>query len=362
MSDDEVAEHEAASPDEETRDLGEAGAARQPTVALLGTGIMGTGMAHSILRAGIPLRVWNRTAEHAEPLADDGAEVAASVTEAVEGAALVVTMLTDADATQEVAAQAVPAMDDGAIWVQMGTVGVAGIERLVDLATEHQVPMVDAPVSGTRQPAEDGNLVVLAAAAEILRPRCQALFDAVGSRTVWVDVAPGAGSRLKLVVNDWLCGLVGVLSESVVLSEHLGLDPRTFLDAIEGGPLGAPFAALKGGAMVEHGYEPAFPAKHAAKDVALVLDAVADEGPDLPVTAAVHSLFDEVLDQGHGDQDMAVLVEAVRATAPEGSGGSRSGWAEWFDPTGPRRRALVDAQTAEAAKAALADEDGQTDR
>ncbi len=333
-------DNEARRTEQETGELAQSGAADRPAVALLGTGIMGTGMAHSMLRAGMPLTVWNRTAEHAEPLGQDGAQVASSIEAAVDGADLVVTMLTDAGATAGVADTALPAMREGAVWIQMGTVGVAGIERLIELATDNDVPLVDAPVSGTRQPAEDGKLLVLAAGPEILRPRCQALFDAVGSRTLWVDDTPGAGSRLKLVVNDWMCGLLGALSEAVVLAEHLGLDPRTFLDSIRGGPVGAPYAGLKGGAMIDHHYEPQFPAKHAAKDVDLALAAVADGGPELRVTSAVRSLFAEVLDHGHGDQDMAVLVEAVRASGrDEHEGGRSHGWTEWSEPTGPRRQA-----------------------
>ncbi len=312
---DEAEDPSGAEP--ETMELAGEGAADRPTVALLGTGIMGTGMAHAMLRAGIPVRAWNRTRERAEPLADDGAEVAASVADAVAGAELVVTMLTDAEATAEVAAEALPAMDAGAIWVQMGTIGVAGARRMEELATEHGVPLVDAPVSGTKQPAEQGSVVVLASGPEPVRPRVQKLFDAVGSRTVWVDDGPGSGSRLKLVVNDWLCGMVGALAEAVVLAEQLDLDPQVFLDAVAGGPLDAPLVGLKGGIMLDRAYVAAFPAKHAAKDVDLVLEAAGDLGLDLPVTAGVRALFERVLDAGRGDEDLAVLAEGLRADLPD---------------------------------------------
>lgn len=301
------------SDDEEVIDLAAAAAADHPTLALLGTGIMGTGLAHSILRAGLPLRVWNRTAEHAQPLADDGAEVADTIASSVSGADLVVTMLTDADATVSVAEELLEAIDGEALWVQMGTVGLAGIEHLVAMASEHGVALVDAPVSGSKQPAEEGKLMVLAAGDEVLRPRCAPLFDAVGSRTMWVDDTPGAASALKLVINDWLCSLVGALSEALVLSEAIGLDPHAFLAAIDGGALGVPYAGLKGPSMIDRSYPTAFPARLAAKDVALVLDAASANGLDLPLTEAVRDMYRQVLDAGRGDQDMSVLAEALRS-------------------------------------------------
>src|SRR6476659_567988 len=174
---------------------------------------MGAGMARNIAAAGLPLRVWNRSQDKADALADTGAQVAGSVAEAVTGADLVVTMLFDADSVAATLEQAR---------------GAPGHDRLAALAGDLGVPLVDAPVLGTRKPAEDGALVVLASGPEEVRPRVGPLFDAIGSRTLWVGPA-GAGYRLKLAANAWGLTVVEGIAESLALARALGLDPALFL-------------------------------------------------------------------------------------------------------------------------------------
>ena len=210
---------------------------------------MGAGMARNIAAAGLPVRVWNRTAARAEPLADV-ATVAGSIREAVEGADIVLTMLYDVDSVASAITEAGPALGDDTVWLQQSTVGVAGTERLVALADELGVAYVDAPVLGTRKPAEDGALVVLASGAADLRARVAPVLDAIGSRTMWVGEA-GAGTRLKLAANAWVLTVVEGVAESLALTRDLGLDPRLFLEAVAGGALDAPYVGLKGAAMIE---------------------------------------------------------------------------------------------------------------
>jgi len=276
----------------------------QPTVALLGTGTMGAGMARNIAAAGLPLRVWNRSQDKADALADTGAQVAGSVAEAVTGADLVVTMLFDADSVAATMEQARGALGPDAVWVQQTTVGVAGHDRLAALAGDLGVPLVDAPVLGTRKPAEDGALVVLASGPEEVRPRVEPLFDAIGSRTLWVGPA-GAGSRLKLAANAWVLTVVEGIAESLALARALGLDPALFLEAVSGGAMDAPYVQIKGSAMLEGDFAPAFGLDGAAKDAGLVVDAARGAGVDLAVLEAVRGHLVRALDAGHGDKDMA---------------------------------------------------------
>src|SRR5829696_402764 len=177
-----------------------------PTVALLGTGTMGSGMARNIAAAGLPLRVWNRTRERAEELADV-ATVAESPADAVADADVVLTMLFDADSVADTMGAARAGLEPGTVWLQQSTVGVAGTERLLRLAAELGLALVDAPVLGTKKPAEDGTLVVLASGPTEVRERVAPVLDAVGSRTLWVGKA-GAGSRLKLAANAWVFTVV----------------------------------------------------------------------------------------------------------------------------------------------------------
>ncbi|MGI8751726.1 MAG: NAD(P)-dependent oxidoreductase [Acidimicrobiales bacterium] len=163
------------------------------TIALLGTGIMGAGMGRSMLREGLAVRAWNRTTAKAEPLADGGATVCAEAEEAVRGAQVIVTMLTDTDAVIEVADRVLDGAEDGAVWLQMSTIGVEGSDRAAEVASRHGVTLVDAPVSGTREPAEAGKLVVLASGPESARAACAPVLDAVGGRTVWLGEEVGKG-------------------------------------------------------------------------------------------------------------------------------------------------------------------------
>ena len=282
------------------------------TVAVLGTGIMGAAMARNLLSAGMEVRVWNRSREKAEPLAEDGAKVTDTPAEAAEGADFLITMLSDAGAVEEaVGGNVLPALAEGGVWLQMSTVGTEGSGRLERLAAERGVAYVDAPVLGTKQPAEQGALIVLASGPEEVRERSQPVFDAVGSKTLWLGPA-GAGSRLKLVVNNWIVGLVGVLAETIALAEATGVDPARLLEVIEGGPLGLPYAQIKGKMMIEEEFPTSFSLRLARKDAALVLDAAGKEGLRLAVARAVAARFDEALDAGHGEEDLAAVYHAAR--------------------------------------------------
>src|SRR5215208_1870153 len=204
-----------------------------------------------------------------------------------------------------------PVLAEGGVCLQTSTVGAEGSDRLEKLAAERSVAYVDAPVLGTKQPAEQGALIVLASGPEEVRERSQPVFDAVGSKTLWLGPA-GAGSRLKLVVNNWIVGLIGVLAETTALAEATGVDPSRFLEVIEGGPLGLPYAQIKGKMMIEEEFSTSFSLRLARKDAALVLEAAEKEGLRLAVAEAVAARFDEALDAGHGEEDMAAVYHAAR--------------------------------------------------
>lgn len=287
------------------------------TVALLGTGMMGAGMGRNLLRAGFEVRAWNRTAAKAEPLASDGATVATSPAEAAAGAGIVVTMLADGAAVEAAMtgpSGALGALGDGSVWMQSSTVGVDDTERLAGLAGRHGVEFVDAPVLGTRQPAEQGELTVLASGPERALQRCEPVFDAIGARTLRLGEA-GAGTRLKLVVNSWIIGLLGALASTIALARSLGVDPEQFLATIEGGAMGSAYARIKGDLMAAGDYPTSFAVTLAQKDTRLALEAAARHGTDLPLLRVVDGLFDEAIARGLGGADMAAVYEATRPRA-----------------------------------------------
>ena len=280
------------------------------TVALLGTGIMGAGMGHNLLRSGVGLRVWNRTAAKAQPLVDAGAVLAADPADAVAGADVVVTMLGDGGHVRQVVESAQPRR--GTAWAQMTTAGID--HSLPALADRLGLRFVDAPVVGTRQPAESGQLLVLAAGAPDARAAVAPVFDAVGRETRWVgdDGAGLAASRLKLVVNSWVLAVAAAAGVAVALAEALDVDPRAFLDTVAGGPLDLPYLRAKADAVLVRDWTPNFSTANAAKDAGLIVAAGEEAGVALDIAAAAGARYRRVADAGHGEDDMAAAYLASR--------------------------------------------------
>ncbi|MFF2346035.1 NAD(P)-dependent oxidoreductase [Pseudarthrobacter sp. NPDC058119] len=284
-------------------------------VAVLGTGIMGAAMARNLLRAGHDVSVWNRDAAKTEPLAADGARSAADPADAVESADVVLTMLYDAAAVEEVMRAAAHGIRPGMAWVQSTTVGVQDVPGLAKLAAELGLDLVEAPVSGTRAPAEAGQLLVLAAGPDAVRQRVAPVLDAIGARAIWTgqDPAEGSATRLKLVVNSWVIAASNAAGEVVALAGALGVDPQQFLDVIDGGGLDLPYLRTKMGLIQDDGLEPAsFAVDTARKDAHLIVDAAAEQGLKLDGAEAFAARLDRVAEQGRTKQDMAAAYYASR--------------------------------------------------
>ncbi|HET9185032.1 MAG TPA: NAD(P)-dependent oxidoreductase, partial [Solirubrobacterales bacterium] len=232
------------------------------TAALLGAGgTMGRGMARRLAAAGIGVRAWNRSAEKIADLGGEaGITACPSAAEAAAGADVLITMVSDGDAvlaSMEGPEGGLAGAEAGAIWLQASTIGIEATARCAALARERDLVFVDAPVLGTKRPAEEGQLVVLASGPEEARAALEPVFEAVGKRTLWLGEA-GAGSRLKIAVNSWIVSVVEGTAEMLALAEALGLDPRLALEAVADGPLDLPYMRLKAKAMLERSFEPSF--------------------------------------------------------------------------------------------------------
>ncbi len=282
-------------------------------VAVLGIGAMGHAMATSALRAGIRTIVWNRNPAPTRDLANLGAEVAETAADAAHRAAIVVTMVTDTDAVISIARDQgmLAALAPGAIWVQMSTIGVAGIERVADLVDVERpdVTLLDAPVSGSSDPAEHGQLTIFASGPEQVRSRVTPLFDAVGQRTIWVGPV-GAGSRLKLVNNTWLAFTAEAAASSVALARRLGLDTEKVMEALAGSPLVSAWQAAKLQRIAKDDYSAQFALSLALKDVHLALQAAGDDR--LAALACLANEWQQAVEQGLGDRDLTVVTLALQ--------------------------------------------------
>ena len=289
-----------------------------PRVAVLGLGTMGAGMARSLLRAGLPVDVWNRTPERAADVAARGAVAHADPADTVAGAGVVITMLADAGATRSVALDAgmLDAMRPGAIWAQMGTIGVAATEELAAITAERRpgVVFVDAPVSGSRAPAEAGELAILAAGPERVRASLEPVFGAVGQATRWLGEKPGAASRLKLVFNMWLMFLIEGAAEVMALADSLGVDRDEVLGLLGTGRMSSGVAAAKARKMDSGDDSPDFALEWAVKDIGLALDAAPDRR--LAVLDALRNRWQELVDQGLGGLDMSAARHGLEGAVP----------------------------------------------
>jgi 3-hydroxyisobutyrate dehydrogenase len=281
-------------------------------IGFLGTGIMGGPMARNLAAAGHDVRAWNRSREKAEGL---GATVTGTAGEAVAGAELVVTMLADGPTVERVMREAAPSAVPGTVWAQTSTVGIDWTRRLAELASEHGLVFVDAPVLGTRAPAEEGQLVVLLAGPAGARHVCETALPAVARKLVWLGEEIGSASALKLVLNHWIINSVENVAETIAYAQSLDVDPGRFLEAIAGGNMDMPYAHMKTGAIVSGDLQPSFTLRLAAKDVELILDAAAETGVDLGVAAVTRERMERAIELGHGDEDMAATYYA---TKPDG--------------------------------------------
>ncbi|HEY5835951.1 NAD(P)-dependent oxidoreductase [Streptomyces sp.] len=281
--------------------------ARPLTVAVLGTGIMGAGMARNLAAAGHAVRAWNRTIARAQPLADDGVRVVADPAEAVRGADAVITMLLGGPSVLDVMDTAAPALGHGAVWAQSSTVGPAAQAELAALAHEHGARFVDAPVLGTKAAAESGQLTVLAAGPAAARPVAEPVFDAIGRTTLWVgeDGTQGVASSLKLVLNSWVLAVTNATAEAMALAKGLGVDPERFFEAIDGGPLDLPYLHTKSAAIRSGDFTPSFTVEGAWKDARLIVAAGERAGVRMDLAAAGAERFRRAASLGHGDEDMA---------------------------------------------------------
>jgi 3-hydroxyisobutyrate dehydrogenase len=276
-------------------------------VGLLGVGLMGSAMARRLLDRGIPVIAWDRDSEHLRALEGRGGEPAEAPSEVVSRAGIVITMLPTAAVVLD---QVEPLLEDwpeDTIWLQMSSVGAAEADQLTQVAEEHGVGLVDAPVSGSTHPAEEGELTILASGPDSARRAVEPIFDTLASRVLWVGKA-GMGSRLKMAANHWMIAMTAALAESMHLCQAMGLDQRQFIELLDGGPLGSAYGLQKLDEMWRHEYPAGFPVRLALKDLELVREVEQSSRATMPLLDAVLERF-VAANQDHADQDLAAVYE-----------------------------------------------------
>ncbi|AZC35282.1 NAD(P)-dependent oxidoreductase [Pseudomonas chlororaphis] len=279
---------------------------RKPlTLAVLGTGLIGAPVARNLSKHGFRVNAWNRTAAKAQALIPEGIQAFPNPADAVQGADIVLTLLKDGPSVLQAMQAAAPALSKGTLWLQLSTVGIEDTAMLATFAAEHDLVFYDAPVQGTRQPAEQGQLIILASGPAAARADVQPVFDAIGKRTLWVSEQVGASSRLKLALNSWVFALTHGIAESIAIAKGLGVDPALVVDVVKDGPLDSGYFRLKAAAILADDYSTSFSIANAVKDARLVVDAALQAGVRVDAAQAGLSRFERALEAGHGDKDMA---------------------------------------------------------
>ncbi len=297
--------------------VGANGSDARAAVAVIGAGIMGSAMTRNLVAAGVHTRVWDGSAAATGPLGAAGAVVAASAREAVRDAEVVITMLPTAGAVESVIFDGgvAGAFADGCVWAQMGTIGVAATRQIAGrLAAQRPgVMFVDAPVSGSKGPAEQGQLLILASGPATAADRVSPVFDILGRKTVWLGQV-GQGSLMKLVVNTYMSILIEGVAETMELADRLGIGHQQLAEAIEGGPLDAPIADAKLHKMDQGDFAAEFPLEWALKDVDLAISAAGEDTP--PLLAALSGQWHAAVAAGHGRQDISAARLALGSVSP----------------------------------------------
>jgi 3-hydroxyisobutyrate dehydrogenase len=276
-------------------------------VGLLGVGLMGSAMAHRLLDQGIEVIAWDRDPEQAGALEGDGGQRAEAPSEVVLAADVVITMLPTAPIVLELVEPLLEDWPAETIWLQTSSVGAAEADQLVEVAQSHGVTFVDAPVSGSTHPAEEGELTILASGPDSARTLVEPVFEALGSRVLWVGEA-GMGSRLKVAANHWMIAMTAALAESMQLCQAMGLDQRQFIELLDGGPLGSPYGLQKLDEMRRHEYPTGFPVRLALKDLELAQEVEQSSQAPMPVLDVALERF-SLANEDHADQDLAAVYE-----------------------------------------------------
>jgi 3-hydroxyisobutyrate dehydrogenase len=279
----------------------------KPRVGILGTGLMGSAMGRRMLEQGIEVIAWDRTAEHVNDLEAAGGQAAGSPDDLLASASTVITMLPTAEIVLDVVEPLLANWPEGTVWLQMSSVGASEADGLTRVAQEHDVTIVDAPVSGSTHPALEGRLTILASGPDSVREHLQPVFAALGSRVMWVGEA-GMGSRLKLAANHWMVASVTAVAETMHLCEAMGLDQQPFVELLEDGPLGSPYIREKLLEMRSRDYPAGFPVRLALKDLELVGEIEAASAAEMPVLEITRERF-SVAAREHADEDLAAVYE-----------------------------------------------------
>jgi 3-hydroxyisobutyrate dehydrogenase-like beta-hydroxyacid dehydrogenase len=291
----------------------------KPKVGFMGLGIMGTAMSANLLKASYPVMVYNRTPDKAEPLVKLGAGLASNPKALAKAADVVITMVTGPEALQDLLwgpDGAGGAFDHHKVFINMSSVSPGATRDLARELEPTGVTFIDAPVSGTKQPAEDGTLVILASGPQEKIQELEPLFLAMGKKVVYCGPV-GQGSMMKMFINLLLGLMMEGFAEAMNFGRLGGLSPEAMLDTVSSGPLNCGMFQVKAGNLLNNTYPAAFPLKHMTKDAKFIVDTAYELGAPVPLGQLVLHLCRLGVAQGWGDEDISAMARVLEYLNPK---------------------------------------------
>ena len=286
----------------------------KPRVAILGLGIMGSGMAGRVLSSGFPLTVYNRSREKAIPFGNKGAVVAASPREAATGAEIIISMVAD-----DIASRGMWLGEDGAlagaapgsVLIESSTVSVGWVHELAGAAQQRQCELLDAPVTGTKPHAASGELFFMVGGSIAALEKVRGVLSVMGREVLYLGRS-GSGALLKLI-NNFVCGVQAAsFAEAVALVNASGMDPAKCLEVLGNGAVGSPLIKRMLASKGANDYTPNFPLKLMAKDIGYAMTEATKKGTALRTAAPALEIFKRAAAEGLGDQDFSAVLKAAR--------------------------------------------------
>lgn len=285
----------------------------KPSIGFIGLGIMGRGMAVSLINAGYELTVYNRTASKMQEFLEMGAKVAATPAEAAKGNHVVITMLADPAAIEEAALGingVVEGLDRGAVLIDCSTVDPATTASILEAVQNKHARLLDAPVAGSKDAAAKGELILMVGGDEATLNEVRDILEVVSKRIIYAGPS-GSGTNLKLCFNLCVAHMAAALSESLILGVAAGLNPETMIETFMAGTIAAPFYQWKGCCIMERDFTTNFSTKLMHKDLNLMMSAGNMLNVPLPVTAAVKELFTMAKLHGQAEEDFCSIIKVL---------------------------------------------------
>ncbi|CAH9114321.1 unnamed protein product [Cuscuta epithymum] len=283
-------------------------------IGFLGIGIMGKAMAMNLLRHGFKVTVWNRTLSRCDELVEQGASLGESPAAVVKKCKYTIGMLSDPCAALSVVFDkngVLEQISGGKSYIDMSTVDADTSSKINEAIISRGGTFLEAPVSGSKKPAEDGQLVILAAGEKDLYGQVLPVFDVLGKKSFFLGQV-GNGAKMKLVVNMIMGSMMNVFSEGLALADKSGLEQQTLLDVLDLAAVANPMFKMKGPSMIKNNYSPAFPLKHQQKDMRLALALGDENAVSMPLAAAANEAFKKARSLGLGDLDFSAVYETVK--------------------------------------------------